>query len=138
MVGGMFLVALGTVTVASADTGQSVTKAPASEATAAAADEQFLTAGELLQSCRGAAGSREDGLCLEFIFGLVRTVTEMQQQDPATQYFCIDPGATPIRTVQGTLLRGLEERRDVAAMPAFEIAIDVLGRAWPCVQVQPR
>lgn len=137
MVGTIFLMALGVVTVASAETGQSLTEAPASEATAAA-DEQFLTAGELLQSCRGAAGSREDGLCLEFIFGLVRTVTEMQQQDPSTQYFCIDPGATSIRTVQGTLLRGLEERQDVAAMPAFEIAIDVLGRAWPCVQTPPR
>jgi hypothetical protein len=96
-------------------------------------EETFLTAGELLALCRSAEQSAGEAQCLEFIFGLAQTVASMQQNDPSVQYFCIDPQVTAIQSVQRALVQGIEAQPQAAERPAFEVAIDVLGREWPCM-----
>jgi hypothetical protein len=137
----LVVLALGVAGADGATPGADRSTTPATEVTEPAdagsvPAEAFLTAGELLRTCRGAAGSREEGLCLEFIFGLARTVAEMQQRDPSTLYFCIDPQTTPIQTVRAVLVGGLE-KAEAVDQPAFEVAIDVLGRTWPCARFDP-
>jgi len=70
--------------------------------------------------------------CMRFIFGLVQTVTMLQQMEPGDKLFCIDPTAVSLEEVTGRVTAWLEQVPARLDEAAYVLVSEALNANWPC------
>lgn len=98
--------------------------------------EELLTAGELYDNCKGDAEEpAPTAYCKEFIYGLVQTLTSLQEMQPeAERLFCIDPNRIGLEEVTLNVTEWLAEHPERHDKPAYLVTAEALGTYYPCSQ----
>ncbi|MFT5134427.1 MAG: hypothetical protein ACI9SC_002906 [Gammaproteobacteria bacterium] len=96
-------------------------------------EEVALTGRELLTDCEQ---SQSDGTpnkaCMQYVFGLVQTVVMLQQADPGTKLFCIDPTATSLEEVTTHVTLWLKAVPQRLEEEAYVLVSEALNTGYPC------
>lgn len=97
-------------------------------------EEDLLTGAELLDNCQPAAGEQAPtSYCMEFVFGLVRTLVSLQEMAaPEDQIFCIDPDQVPLQDVTTDVTEWLKAHPERLQEPAFLLTSEALSDNYPC------
>ncbi len=102
--------------------------------TKAPADDDVMSGKELLRTCTSQSDSPTDGkqFCLRYIAGLVMTVSRIQEKDPSTRLFCINPQQVSLEEVHQTVMEGLKEDSQRLNEDAYVLVSETLHRKYPC------
>ncbi|MDZ7736514.1 MAG: Rap1a/Tai family immunity protein [Gammaproteobacteria bacterium] len=94
-------------------------------------EEVMLTGAELLENCQPEAGGEAPtAYCMEFVFGLVRTISGLQEMMPeAEKVFCIDPNRVGLKAVTNNVTDWLEAHPGRLEEPAFLLVSEALRDA---------
>ncbi len=105
-------------------------------------EEDMLTGGELLNNCQPrpddqAEGEGEEGVptsyCMQFVFGLVRTLAGLQEMAPEEDWiFCINPNEIALEDVTTKVTDWLEAHPERLQEPAFLLTSEALRDNYPC------
>jgi len=106
----------------------------------AQSDEEVISGKELLQTCISESTSLTDGkpFCLRYIAGLVVTVSQIQEQDPGTRLFCVNPQQVSLEEVHQTVVRSLKENAQRLNEDAYVLVSEALHRKYPCAAPAPQ
>ena len=97
------------------------------------ADEEVLSAGELLQSCEeGSSPGAPNQYCMRYVFGLVQTVMGLQQADQSAPIFCINPQVTRLEEATDVVIAYLRSQSSRAKEDAFVLVTEALNKNYPC------
>lgn len=93
----------------------------------------MLTGAELLDGCEeGGPEAQPTQFCMEFVFGLVQTVTTLQEMMPDEKIFCIDPQQVRLETVTMEVTEWLQAHPAYLEQPAFMLVSEALSQKYPC------
>lgn len=96
-------------------------------------EEQALTAREFLAGCEQAPGaSRPTQACMQYVFGLVQTVVMLQEMEPGTSLFCIDPQVISLEEVTDRVTAWLSKVPDRLDEEAYVLVSEALNASYPC------
>lgn len=106
----------------------------------AQSDEAAISGKELLQTCVSESTSPTDGkpFCLRYLAGLVVTVSQIQEQDPGTRLFCVNPQQVSLEEVHQTVVRSLKENSERLNEDAYVLVSEALHRKYPCAAPAPQ
>lgn len=97
-------------------------------------DEELLTGAELLANCQpDADASAPTAYCMQFVSGLVQTLSSLQEMAPADErLFCVDPETHALEEVTGRVSEWLQAHPGRLEEPAFLLASEALRDNYPC------
>lgn len=105
-------------------------------------EEELLTGSELLANCQPHADDQandpavEDAptsYCMQFVFGLIRTLASLQEMAPEEDWiFCIDPNEIALEDVTANVTDWLEAHPERLEEPAFLLTSEALRDNYPC------
>lgn len=106
----------------------------------AQSDEEVISGKELLQTCVSESTSLTDGkpFCLRYLAGLVVTVSQIQEQDPGTRLFCVNPQQVSLEEVHQTVVKSLKENSERLNEDAYVLVSEALHRKYPCAPPAPQ
>ncbi len=97
------------------------------------ADEEVLSAGELLTNCEeGSAPGAPNQYCMRYVFGLVQTVLSLQQAEQSAPVFCINPQVTRLEEATDNVIGYLRSQSSRANEDAYIIVTEALNKNYPC------
>ena len=96
-------------------------------------EEEVLSGRELLSGCEeGAAPGAPNQYCMQYIFGLVQIVDQIQQADPSQRIFCINPQQVRLEEVTETTTDWLKNVPDRLDEDAYKLVTQALNASYPC------
>ena len=97
------------------------------------ADDEMLSAGELLKSCEeNSTPGAPNQYCMRYLYGLIQTVMMLQQADQSPPIFCINPQVTPIQEATDNMIAYLRGQSSRSNEEAQKIVLEGLSRTYPC------
>lgn len=95
--------------------------------------EEMMTGAELLDGCEeGGPEAMPTQFCMEFVYGLVQTVTVLQEMMPDEKVFCIDPQQVRLEDVTMEVTEWLQANPAHLDQPAFLLVSEALSQKYPC------
>lgn len=95
--------------------------------------EEMMTGAELLDGCEeGGPEAMPTRFCMEFVFGLVQTVTVLQEMMPDEKIFCVDPQQVELEDVTMEVTEWLQANPVYLDQPAFLLVSEALSQKYPC------
>lgn len=95
--------------------------------------EEMMTGAELLDGCEeGGPEAMPTQFCMEFVYGLVQTVTVLQEMMPDEKIFCIDPQQVRLEDVTMEVTEWLQANPAYLDQPAFLLVSEALSQKYPC------
>jgi hypothetical protein len=97
------------------------------------ADDEMLSAGELLKSCEeNSTPGAPNQYCMRYLYGLIQTVMMLQQADQSPPIFCINPQVTPIQEATDNMIAYLRGQSSRSNEEAQKIVLEGLSKTYPC------
>ena len=97
------------------------------------ANDEMLSAGELLKSCEeNSTPGAPNQYCMRYLYGLIQTVMMLQQADQSPPIFCINPQVTPIQEATDNMIAYLRGQSSRSNEEAQKIVLEGLSRTYPC------
>ena len=97
------------------------------------AEEELLSAGELLESCEeGSSPGAPNQYCMRYVFGLVQMTMSLQQAEQSPPIFCINPQVTRLETATDTVMAYLRSQKSRANEDAQQLVLEALNKNYPC------
>jgi hypothetical protein len=100
------------------------------------ADDEMLSAGELLKSCEeNSTPGAPNQYCMRYLYGFIQTVMMLQQADQSPPIFCINPQVTPIQEATENMIAYLRSQSSRSNEEAQRIVLEGLSKTYPCSAV---
>ena len=97
------------------------------------ADDEMLSAGELLKSCEeNSTPGAPNQYCMRYLYGYIQTVLMLQQAEQSPPIFCINPLVTPIEEATDNMIAHLRNQSSRSNEPAQQIVLEGLNKNYPC------
>jgi Rap1a immunity proteins len=96
-------------------------------------EPELITAGELLESCdEGYAPGVPNQYCMRYVFGLVQTISGIQQQEQSAPIFCIDPQLVRLEAATENVMKYLRAQSSRTKEDAQNLVVEALNKNYPC------
>jgi hypothetical protein len=100
------------------------------------ADDEMLSAGELLKSCEeNSTPGAPNQYCMQYLFGFIQSVLMIQQAEQSPPIFCINPQVTPIQEATDNMIAYLRGQSSRSNEEAQKIVLEGLSKTYPCSTV---
>ena len=100
---------------------------------AAEADEELLSAGELLNSCdEGYTPGAPTRFCMKYVGDFVFMIMAMQQAEQSPPIFCINPQVHALEDVTEKVHTYLRSNSSRSKEAAQDLVIEALNKGYPC------
>ncbi len=96
-------------------------------------EEEVLGAQEFVDGCsEGYAPGKPNQYCMQYVFGLVRALAELQEMTPENKLFCIDPNEIGLEEVTDNVMNWMNKFPDRLNEDAYILASQALHESYPC------
>jgi hypothetical protein len=96
-------------------------------------EEDILSGQELVDGCsEGYLPGKPNQYCMQYFFGLVQTLAALQEMEPGTKLFCIDPNVIGLEEVTDKVTNWMNSVPDRLHEDAYILATQALHESYPC------
>jgi hypothetical protein len=96
-------------------------------------EEEVLSGQELVDGCsEGYLPGKPNQYCMHYMFGLVQALAALQEMEPGSKLFCIDPTVIGLEEVTDKVTNWMNSVPDRLNEDAYILATQALHESYPC------
>ena len=96
-------------------------------------EEEVLSGQELVDGCsEGYLPGKPNQYCMQYMFGLVQALAALQEMEPGSKLFCIDPTVIGLEEVTDKVTNWMNSVPDRLNEDAYILATQALHESYPC------
>ncbi len=100
------------------------------------AEEDVLSGQELVEGCNeGSSLGKPSQFCMQYVFGLVQALAALQEMQPESKLFCIDPTIIGLEEVTDNVAKWMNNVPERLNEDAYILVSQALHESYPCSSV---